>query len=125
MFRVHRIPILNGKCLDAMQIMIGEKIRVGASIFSPVSDLKWALQIGKFVQNTPTNQKLLTNVAVVRTKKCGKRFEIACYKNKVISWREGIEKDLDEVLQSHTVFVNVSKGEVAKKADLTKCFEEV
>ena len=75
--------------------------------------------------NTPTNQKLLTNVAVVRTKKCGKRFEIACYKNKVISWREGIEKDLDEVLQSHTVFVNVSKGEVAKKADLTKCFEEV
>ena len=75
--------------------------------------------------NTPTNQKLLTNVAVVRMKKCGKRFEIACYKNKVVSWREGIEKDLDEVLQSHTVFVNVSKGEVAKKADLQKCFEEV
>ena len=75
--------------------------------------------------NTPTNQKLLTNVAVVRIKKCGKRFEIACYKNKVVSWREGIEKDLDEVLQSHTVFVNVSKGEVAKKTDLMKCFEEV
>ena len=33
--------------------------------------------------NTPTNQKLLTNVAVVRMKKAGKRFEIACYKNKV------------------------------------------
>jgi len=74
---------------------------------------------------TPTNQKLLTNVAVVKIKKCGKRFEIACYKNKVVSWREGIEKDLDEVLQSHTVFVNVSKGEVAKNADLVKCFEEV
>lgn len=73
---------------------------------------------------TPTNQKLLTNVAVVRMKKCGKRFEIACYKNKVLSWREGVEKDLDEVLQSHTVFTNVSKGEVAKKADLVKCFEE-
>lgn len=40
-------------------------------------------------------------------------------------FREGIEKDLDEVLQSHTVFVNVSKGEVAKNADLVKCFEEV
>lgn len=74
---------------------------------------------------TPTNQKILTNVAVVRMKKCGKRFELACYKNKVVSWREGIEKDLDEVLQSHTVFINVSKGEVAKKADLVKCFEEV
>eukprot|EP00088_Acartia_fossae_P016062 TRINITY_DN1895_c0_g1_i9.p1 TRINITY_DN1895_c0_g1~~TRINITY_DN1895_c0_g1_i9.p1 ORF type:complete len:253 (-),score=62.55 TRINITY_DN1895_c0_g1_i9:76-834(-) len=73
---------------------------------------------------TPTNQKLLTNVAVVRMKKCGKRFEIACYKNKVLSWREGVEKDLDEVLQSHTVFTNVSKGEVAKKADLMKAFED-
>lgn len=29
---------------------------------------------------TPANQKLLTNVAVVRIKKNGKRFEIACYK---------------------------------------------
>ncbi|XP_023324462.1 ribosome maturation protein SBDS [Eurytemora carolleeae] len=74
---------------------------------------------------TPTNQKLLTNVAVVRMKKCGKRFEIACYKNKVLSWREGVEKDIDEVLQSHTVFTNVSKGEVAKKADLIKSFEDI
>ena len=37
---------------------------------------------------------------------------LACYKNKVLSWREGVEKDIDEVLQSHTVFLNVSKGEV-------------
>ena len=64
--------------------------------------------------NTPTNQKLLTNVAVVRSKKAGKRFEIACYKNKVMSWRQGVEKDIDEVLQSHTVFLNVSKGQVRK-----------
>merc|ERR1712066_193859 len=71
----------------------------------------------------PTNQKLLTNVAVVRSKKGGKRFEIACYKNKVLSWRQGVEKDLDEVLQSHTVFLNVSKGQVAKKEDLIKAFE--
>merc|ERR1711935_1071710 len=73
--------------------------------------------------NTPTNQKLLTNVAVVRAKKNGKRFEIACYKNKVLSWRQGVEKDIDEVLQSHTVFLNVSKGQVAKKEDLIKCYE--
>ena len=63
--------------------------------------------------NTPTNQKLLTNVAVVRSKKAGKRVEIACYKNKVLSWRQGVEKDLGEVLQSHTVFLNVSKGQVS------------
>lgn len=73
---------------------------------------------------TPTNQKLLTNVAVVRTKKAGKRFEIACYKNKVLSWRQGIEKDIDEVLQSHTVFLNVSKGQVAKNDDLVKAFQK-
>jgi ribosome maturation protein SDO1 len=32
------------------------------------------------------------------------------------------EKDIDEVLQTHTVFTNVSKGEVAKKEDLVKIF---
>lgn len=32
------------------------------------------------------------------------------------------EKDIDEVLQTQTVFVNVSKGQLAKKEDLVKCF---
>jgi len=39
-----------------------------------------------------------------------------------MSWRSGVEKDIDEVLQSHTIFINVSKGEVAKKEDLLKAF---
>lgn len=34
----------------------------------------------------------------------------------------GSEKDLDEVLQTHSVFVNVSKGQVAKKEDLLSAF---
>lgn len=38
----------------------------------------------------PIGQKRLTNVAVVRLKKHGNRFEIACYKNKVLSWRSGM-----------------------------------
>ncbi|KAF6204215.1 hypothetical protein GE061_002555 [Apolygus lucorum] len=71
---------------------------------------------------TPTNQIRLTNVAVVRMKKGGKRFEIACYRNKVVSWRNGVEKDIDEVLQTHTVFTNVSKGQVAKKEEMIKAF---
>ncbi|XP_050302265.1 ribosome maturation protein SBDS [Anthonomus grandis grandis] len=71
---------------------------------------------------TPTNQIRLTNVAVVRIKKAGKRFEIACYRNKVVSWRNQVEKDIDEVLQTHSVFTNVSKGQVAKKEDLIKAF---
>ena len=36
---------------------------------------------------TPSNQVKLTNVSVVRLKKAGKRFELACYKNKLIDYR--------------------------------------
>lgn len=71
---------------------------------------------------TPTNQIRLTNVAIVRMKRGGKRFEVACYKNKVVSWRNKTETDLDEVMQTVNVFSNVSKGAVAKKEDLIKCF---
>ncbi|XP_072999682.1 uncharacterized protein [Typha latifolia] len=71
----------------------------------------------------PVGQKRLTNVAVVRLKKHGIRFEIACYKNKVLSWRSGVEKDLDEVLQSQTVYTNVSKGILAKSKDLMAAFK--
>lgn len=33
------------------------------------------------------------------------------------------ETDLDEVLQIHNVFTNVSKGQLASKEDLKKCFK--
>ncbi len=32
------------------------------------------------------------------------------------------ERDIDEVLQTHTVFTNVSKGQVAKKEDVVRAF---
>ncbi|KAI0005413.1 Shwachman-Bodian-diamond syndrome protein [Russula compacta] len=72
--------------------------------------------------NQPSNQIKLTNVSIVRLKKGGKRYEIPCYKNKVQEWRNGVENDLDEVLQISNVFTNVSKGEVAKSNDLKKSF---
>ena len=71
---------------------------------------------------TPSNRIQLTNVAIVRLKKAGTRFEIACYKNKVISWRNKVDTNLDDVLQSYSIFTNVSKGQVAKKEDLVKAF---
>lgn len=37
-----------------------------------------------------------------------------CYMNR--------EKDIDEVLQTHTVFTNVSKGVLAKSKDLIQVF---
>ncbi|CAH6722380.1 ribosome maturation protein Sdo1p [[Candida] jaroonii] len=74
------------------------------------------------VINQPGTQIKLTNVSLVRMKKGKKRFEIACYQNKVQDWRSKIEKDLDEVLQIPQVFLNVSKGQVANNEDLLTAF---
>ena len=70
----------------------------------------------------PVNQVRLTNVAVVRLSRHGNRFEIACYKNKIVNYRQGTETDLSEVLQTTTVFTNVSKGQFAKSSVLQECF---
>lgn len=72
--------------------------------------------------NQPSGQIRLTNVSLVRMKKEKKRFEIACYQNKVQDWRLRVEKDIDEVLQIPLVFANVSKGQVANNEDLLKAF---
>jgi ribosome maturation protein SDO1 len=40
--------------------------------------------------NQPSNQIKLTNVSLVRMKKGKKRFEIACYQNKVQDWRSNV-----------------------------------
>lgn len=72
--------------------------------------------------NQPINQVRLTNVAIVRMQKGGKRFEIACYRNKVVNYRQGLEKDLSETLQTDRIFTNVSKGQFAKTSDLQTVF---
>ncbi|GAA5899830.1 hypothetical protein JCM8208_004576 [Rhodotorula glutinis] len=70
----------------------------------------------------PGTQIKLTNVSIVRLKKAGKRFEIACYKNTVRGWRSGAQTDLSEVIQIDNVFTNVTKGAVAPSGDLQKAF---
>ena len=65
----------------------------------------------------------MTNVAFIRLKKGGKKFELACYRNKALNWRSKTETDINEVLQIDKIFTNASKGEVAKKSDL-KVFGE-
>jgi len=50
------------------------------------------------------------------------RFEIACYRNKIMDFRQGLEKDLEEVLQTDRIFTNVSKGRFAPTSDLQKAF---
>jgi ribosome maturation protein SDO1 len=41
----------------------------------------------------------------------------------VVNYRQGVETDLSEVLQTDRVFVNVSKGEFANSSDLQKAFD--
>ena len=72
--------------------------------------------------NTPVNQVRMTNVAYVRLQKKGKRFEIACYRNKIVNYRNKIETNLDEVLQVKSIFINVSKGMLASSSDLAEAF---
>ncbi|KAK2734553.1 hypothetical protein FQN57_001658 [Myotisia sp. PD_48] len=72
--------------------------------------------------NQPSNQIKFTNVSVVRLKKGKKRYELACYKNKLLEYRSGAETDLDNVLQIPTVFLNVSRGQTAPTAELVKSF---
>ena len=70
----------------------------------------------------PVGQKRLTNICIVRLKRCGKRFEVAAYRNTVVAWRNKVERDIDEVLQVHTIFANVDKGVLAKSEDLVEAF---
>lgn len=75
--------------------------------------------------NQPANQIKLTNVSLVRLKKGKKRFELACYKNKLLEYRSGTETDLDNVLQIPTIFLNASKGETAPNAELIKAWPQI
>jgi ribosome maturation protein SDO1 len=73
----------------------------------------------------PGTQILLTNVVVVRLKHKGKRYELACYPNKVNAWKEGLEHDIGEVLQVQDVFTNVSKGKAVRRKQLLLDFEHL
>jgi hypothetical protein len=70
----------------------------------------------------PVGQKRLTNICIVRLKRNGKRFEVAAYRNTVVAWRNKVEKDIDEVLQVHTIYANLDKGVLAKSEDLIEAF---
>ncbi|KEG13139.1 SBDS-like protein [Trypanosoma grayi] len=72
----------------------------------------------------PLSQRRHTNIAVVRYTKNGVKLEIACYKNKVISYRSGVETRLDEVLQVERVFTNVSRGLYASEKEIQTVFDK-
>lgn len=61
----------------------------------------------------PLSQQRHSNVAVVRYCNHGKRLEVACYKNKVVAFRNGTESSLNDVLQIDRVFTDVARGDYA------------
>lgn len=74
------------------------------------------------MQTFPKGIIKMTNVAFIKYKVGNKKFEIACYKNKAINWRNGVERDLSEVLQTEEIYTNASHGTIASKGDLDQCF---
>lgn len=70
----------------------------------------------------PVTQKWLTNVAVVQHIVNGQKFEVACYSSKVASYRNGVEKDINEVIQAHAIFSDAVKGELQSAEALQKAF---
>ena len=70
----------------------------------------------------PDTKVKQTNVAYIRYRINNKMFEVACYRNKAVNWRNGLEEDIAEVLQIEEIYENASHGTLAKKADLNKFF---
>ena len=66
----------------------------------------------------PLSQVRHSNVAVVKYVKNGVKLELACYKNKVLNYRNGLETRLDEVMQIDRIFTNVSRGSYAADKDI-------
>lgn len=52
----------------------------------------------------------MTNVAFIKYRMNNKAFEIACYRNKAVNWRNGLENDITEVLQSDEIYENANHG---------------
>lgn len=73
----------------------------------------------------PVGFKKLTNVALIKLKKGKGRFEVACYKNKALDFRNGLEEDIDQVLQIDEIYSNAVSGELANKNDLEAAFPKM
>lgn len=65
----------------------------------------------------------LTNVALVKYRNKNRKVEIACYKNKVIDWRNGTEENVDNVIQIDQIFSNAIQGTIANVDLLNKLFK--
>ncbi len=70
----------------------------------------------------PVGIQKLTNVAFIKYKIENKKFEVVCYKNKAINYRQKVLNDLSEVLQSDDIYLNATHGEIASNEVLATYF---
>ncbi|URE02067.1 Ribosome maturation protein [Musa troglodytarum] len=73
----------------------------------------------------PIGQKRLTGIAIVRLKKHGVRFEIACYNNKLLSWRSRVLVRWSQACDSEHMEGNahVSKYKITQELASSHGFE--
>lgn len=65
------------------------------------------------------------SVNLVRYKSHGKQFEIAVDPDKAVAFLEGQNVDLDEVVESDQIFVDMKKGLVASEEELKSVFQTI
>ncbi|TNJ26827.1 Shwachman-Bodian-Diamond syndrome like protein [Giardia muris] len=70
----------------------------------------------------PVTQKLYTNVSIAHLTRNGLKFEVACYHNKALLYRNNLEGSIDDVLQSRLVFADAARGIIHSSEALEKAF---
>ena len=73
--------------------------------------------------NKLIDDRIQISVNLLRYKSHGESFEVAVDPDKAVSFREGDQIDIDEILSSDDIFEDMKKGLVAKKENLQKVFE--
>ncbi|MES1910118.1 MAG: hypothetical protein MHM6MM_002773 [Cercozoa sp. M6MM] len=71
------------------------------------------------MQHARTRQQFV-NVSIVRLRRNGVKLELACYPNKVMDYRKGKEDDIDEVVHTHSIFLDVKRGKMASSDKIQK-----
>nr|QSE03641.1 Ribosome maturation protein SBDS [Metchnikovella dogieli] len=74
---------------------------------------------------TPCNKIKLENVSCVQFKKNGMRFELACHTNKLYDYQNNLIRSEDDVVQTKSIFKNISKGLLASKEELSAGFGNI
>ncbi|KAI5181048.1 ribosome maturation protein SDO1 [Nematocida sp. AWRm80] len=69
---------------------------------------------------TPENIKRLENVTVITFKTKNRSYEVAAVPNRLYEYKRNKKIPIGEIVHTTSIFTDISKGEIAKKADILK-----